>query len=235
MEFLYQFLQKYDYTLPLHPPLTHMPTGLIVAAFFFLIVALIFKRSSLLATAHHCIVFALILFFPAVFLGFTDWYHFYAGVWLFPIKMKIVLTGALMIFLAAAVIVGIRKIGGPMTKFVLYLLCLVAVVGIGHYGGQLVFCQSSDAASSGDIGQGEMVYTANCRGCHPNGGNVINSTLPVVGSPQLKNPDTFTKFNRNPLRPDGSKGVMPAFPKEKISDQEMKQVYEYVTKGLKQK
>jgi len=28
---------------------------------------------------------------------------------------------------------------------------------------------------------------------------------------------------------------MPAFPKEKISDQEIKQVHEYITKGLKEK
>ena len=234
MEFLYQFLHNHGYDLPLHPPLTHMPTGLIVGAFIFLLVALILKRGAFLKAAHYCIVLALIFFFPAVFLGFTDWYHFYAGVLIFPIKMKIALTGALLIFLAAAVIVEIKKIGGPMIKFVIYLLCLVAVVGIGHYGGQLVFCQS-DAASSGDIGQGEKLYTANCGGCHPNGRNVINSQLPVVGSPQLKNLDTFIKFNRNPLRPNGSKGVMPAFPKEKISDQEMKQVYEYITKGLKQK
>jgi cytochrome c553 len=211
-----------------------MPTGLIVAAFSFLVVAMIFKRSNFLTTARHCIVLALIFFFPAVFIGFTDWYHFYAGVLIFPIKVKIALTGALLIFLAAAVIVEIKKIGGPMIKFVIYLLCLVAVVGIGHYGGQLVFCQS-DAASSGDIGQGEKVYAANCGGCHPNGGNVINSALPVIGSPRLKNLDAFTKFNRNPLKADGSKGVMPAFPKEKISDQEMKHIYEYVTKGLKEK
>ncbi len=234
MEFLYQFLHSHGYDLPLHPPLTHMPTGLVVAALLFLVVGLIFRRSNFLTTARYCIVLALISFFPAVFIGFTDWYHFYAGVLIFPIKVKIILSGALLIFLAAAVIVEIKKIGGPMIKFAIYLLCFVAVVGIGHYGGQLVFCQS-DAASSGDIGQGEKIYTANCGGCHPNGGNVINSQLPVVGSPPLKNLDTFTKFNRIPLRPDGSKGVMPAFPKDKISDQEMKQVYEYITKSLKQK
>ncbi len=112
-------------------------------------------------------------------------------------------------------------------------MCLVAVVGIGHYGGQLVFCQNSSAASSGDTGQGEKLYAANCGGCHPKGGNVINPALPVVGAPELKNQNTFVQFNRNPLRPDGSKGVMPAFPKEKISDQEMKQIYDYITKGLK--
>jgi uncharacterized membrane protein len=120
MEFLYQFLHSHGYDLPLHPPVTHMPTGLIVGAFIFLLAAPILKRDAFLKAAHYCIVLALIFFFPAVFLGFTDWWHFYAGVSIFPIKMKIILTGALLIFLAAAVIVEIKKIGGPMIKFVIY-------------------------------------------------------------------------------------------------------------------
>ncbi len=233
MESIYQFLHKHDYNLPLHPPVTHLPTGLVIAAFLFLILALIFKRNTFIATSRNCIFMALIFFFPAVFLGFTDWYHFYGGAWIFQIKMKVILTGALLIFLLAATVVEIKKIGGPMTKFVIYLLCVVAVVGIGHYGGQLVFCEAG-AVSSSDVSQGEKLYVANCGGCHPNGGNIINSKLPVIGSPQLKDMNTFVQFNRNPLRPDGSKGAMPAFPKERISDQEMKHIYDYV-KGLKGK
>ncbi len=234
MEFLYQFLQKHEYGLPLHPPLTHMPTGLVVGALIFLLVALIFKRREFLSTAYHCIVLALIFLFPAVFVGFTDWWHFYAGVWTFPIKMKIVLTGALFIFLTAAVVIEMKNIGGSMSKFIIYFFCLVAVVGVGHFGGQMVFPQNS-AASSSKLQDGEKLYTAHCGGCHPNGGNVINSALPVVGAPQLKNLNIFIKYNRNPLKPDGSKGVMPAFPKEKISDKDMEQIYEYITKGLKEK
>ena len=234
MEFLYQFLQKYEYGLPLHPPLTHMPTGLIVGAFTFLLLALILRRGTFLKPAYYCIALALIFFFPAVFLGFTDWWHFYAGVWTFPIKMKIVLSGVLLIFLSTAVIIEIKNIGGSMSRFIIYFCCLVTVVGVGHFGGQMVFGQNSTTLAT-DLRNGEKLYTANCGGCHPNGGNVINSALPVVGSPQLKSQNTFIQFNRNPLMPDGSKGVMPAFPKEKISDQEMKQVYQYITKGLKQK
>jgi uncharacterized membrane protein len=234
MEFLYQFLQKHEYGLPLHPPLTHMPTGLVVGALVFLIVALIFKRREFLNTAHHCIVLALIFLFPAAFMGFTDWWHFYAGVWTFSIKMKIVLTAALFIFLIAAVVIEMKKIGGTMSKFIIYFFCLAAVVGVGHFGGQMVFSQIS-APSPGEIRDGEKLYTAHCASCHPNGGNVINPAVPAVGSLQLKNLNTFIKYNRNPLKPDGSKGVMPAFPKEKISDKEMKQIYEYITKGLKGK
>ncbi|MGO9137425.1 MAG: c-type cytochrome [Syntrophales bacterium] len=234
MESVYQFLYNHGYNLPLHPPVTHMPTGLVIAAFLFFILALITKRSNFMITSRYCIFTALIFFFPALILGFTDWYHFFAGAWVFPIKMKIILSGALLVFLAAAAIVEIKKIGGPMVRFLIYLLCVIAVVGVGHYGGQLVFCEAG-VASSGDIEQGEKLFAANCGGCHPNGGNIINPKIPVVGSPQLNNLNTFVQFNRNPLRPDGSKGVMPAFPKERISDQEMKHIYEYITKGLKEK
>ena len=92
----------------LHPPAAHIPIGLVVGAFIFLLVALIFKH-RFLTTAHQCIVLALIFLFPATFLGFTDWLHFYAGAWSFPIKMKIAMTGTLLIFLTAAVIMEIKK------------------------------------------------------------------------------------------------------------------------------
>jgi uncharacterized membrane protein len=218
-----------DMVPPLHPPAAHIPIGLVVGAFIFLLVALIFKRRNFLTIAHQCNVLALIFLFPATFLGFTDWLHFYAGAWSFPIKMKIAMTGTLLIFLTAAVIMEIKKIGGLMSKFFVYFLCLVSVIGIGYFGGSLVFPEYSLALPD-QLRDGEKLYAAHCAGCHPRGGNVINPALPVVGSPQLKDLNTFTKYNRNPLRPDGSKGVMPAYPK--ISDQEMKMIYQYATKGL---
>jgi hypothetical protein len=219
-----------DMVPSLHPPAAHIPIGLVIGAFIFLLVALIFKR-RFLTTAHQCIVLALIFLFPATFLGFTDWLHFYAGAWSFPIKMKIAMTGTLLIFLTAAVIMEIKKIGGLMSKFFVYFLCLVSVIGIGYFGGSLVFPEYSLALPD-QLRDGEKLYAAHCAGCHPRGGNVINPALPVVGSPQLKDLNTFTKYNRNPLRPDGSKSVMPAYPKEKISDQEMKMIYQYATKSL---
>jgi len=231
MESIYQFLQQHGFGHPLHPPFTHMPTGLVVGAFTFLLVALIFNRRNLLNTAHQCIVLALIFLFPATFLGITDWLHFYAGAWSFPIKMKIILTSALLIFLAVTVILELKKIGGLMSKFIAYFLCVVCVIGIGYFGGSLVFPDNS-LASSDQVRDGEKLYATNCAGCHPKGGNVIDPSLPIVGSPQLKNLNTFIKYNRHPLKPDGSKGVMPAYPVEKISDQELKLIYQYATKGL---
>ena len=231
MEFLYKFFQGLGYDHPLHPAFAHMPTGLVVGAFIFLIAALVLKRNQLLTTSYHCIILALIFLFPTAFFGYTDWHHFYGGVWSFPIKMKISLTCALLIFLVTAAVMEMKKKGGLMSKSALYLLCVVSVVGLGYFGGELVFSDTSPALPN-DVQAGEKLYTSNCAVCHPNGANIINSAIPVLGSPQLKDVNTFIKFNRNPLRPDGSRGNMLAFSTEKLSDEELIQIYKYITKGL---
>jgi cytochrome c553 len=233
-EFLYMFFHRLGYDHPLHAAFTHMPTGLVVGAFIFLITALALKRYQILTTSYHCIILALIFLFPTAFFGYTDWQHFYKGVWLFPIKMKMTLAGALLIFLVAAIVMEKKKIGGLMGKSAIYFFCVAAVVGLGYFGAQLVFPDTSPALSS-DVQAGENLYATQCARCHPNGSNIINSAIPVMGSTQLKNPNTFTRFIRNPLRPDGSKGIMPAFPKEKLSDDELRQIYQYITRGLARK
>jgi cytochrome c553 len=230
MEFLYTFLATLGYDHPLHPAFAHMPTGLVVGAFIFLITALALKHHQILTTSYHCIILALIFLLPTAFFGYTDWHHFYGGAWSFPIKMKITLTGALLIFLVVAVVME-KKIGGIMSKSAIYFLCVAAVVGLGYFGGQLVFPDTSPALPN-DTQAGEKLYAAHCASCHPNGGNIINNTIPVLGSPQLKDPNTFTKFCRNPLRPDGSKGIMLAFSKDKLSDKELMQLYKYIIRDL---
>ena len=209
-----------------------MPAGLVVGAFIFLFVALAFKRCrSLNTTACHCIVLALIFLFPTALLGVTDWWHFYDGVWSLPLKIKIYLTIALFIFLVAGIVMEIRNIGGLMSKSVVYFLSVLSVIGLGYFGGQLVFADRLANASDG-LNDGEKLYAVNCASCHPNGGNLINPSLPVINSPMLKSPDTLINFSRNPRRPDNSPGSMPAFSKQKLSDKEMKQIYEYIVKSL---
>ncbi|MDD5167461.1 MAG: c-type cytochrome [Syntrophales bacterium] len=106
---------------------------------------------------------------------------------------------------------------------------VVVAVGLG-LSVSLSLLPDTPAALAGEPQDGGKLYATHCGGCHPNGGNVINAGLPVAGSQKLKNLKTFTEFNRNPLKADGSKGMMPAFSKETISDPEMKQIYQYVIK-----
>ncbi|HOG17019.1 MAG TPA: c-type cytochrome [Syntrophales bacterium] len=232
MEFVYQFLRQHGFGHPLHPAASHMPIGLVVGAFIFLLVSVVFKQENLRQTARCCIVLALIFLPPAAILGVTDWLHFYSGDWLYLIKIKVILTVALSLLLVAAVIMEIKEIGGLMGRLFVYLLCLVAVIALGYFGGALVFPEQSYALSD-QLQAGEKLYASNCAGCHPGGGNVITPAAPVKGSTQLKDLETFSEFNRAPVKPDGSKGVMPAFPREKISDAEMKLLYLYVTQAMK--
>lgn len=234
INFLYELFQKIGYDHPLHPAVTHMPAGLVAGAFIFLVIGLIFKRRIILTTARHCIVLALIFLFPTTFLGYTDWMHYYNGVWSFPITIKIILTPVLLILLSVAIILGRSHEKSSMIRLVVYFLSLATVAVIGYYGSDLVYPKSINSSIT-DINQGKILYAANCGQCHPRGGNTANLAIPVVGSPTFKDSQTFTKFCRNPLRPDGSKGEMPAFTKEKISDQDLQQIYQYITKGFEQK
>jgi hypothetical protein len=54
------------------------------------------------------------------------------------------------------------------------------------------------------------------------------ANLPIRGSQTLANFPTFDDFIRKPLLPGGVKGPMPDFPHEKISNREVKALYDYV-------
>jgi len=75
---------------------------------------------------------------------------------------------------------------------------------------------------------GQRLFNHNCSRCHPNGGNIIVPSLPLIGSSKLENFKTFLSFIRNPKMPDGSEGVMPDFSKKLISDQDAKTLYGHI-------
>jgi len=190
IEFIYQTLTKFGYTHPIHPTLTHVPIGMVMGAFLFVVIALIFGKKNLALSARHCSVLALIAAIPTALLGIMDWQHFYAGALLFPIKMKLVLAGILVIFLILAVIFGF--FGETFSKIVisLYLLCLVTVIGLGYFGGELVYGTKAPAAevSEGPATEGAMVFTQNCAACH-----LTDSTATKIG-PGLKGVFKGDKF-----------------------------------------
>ncbi len=121
-----------------------------------------------------------------------------------------------------------------MKKSVIYLVLIIFLIGSGHVSGRLLFSDRL-ADASDNINNGERLYAVNCSGCHPNGGNLINSSLPVINSPILKDLDTFVNFVRNPRRPDGSPGAMQAFSKNKLSDQQLRTIYHYIINSLARK
>jgi uncharacterized membrane protein len=213
----YEVLDKIGFAHPVHAPLTHTPMGLIIGVFIFALVALLSRRTILPTMAYRRIILlALIFTLPTALFGYTDWQHFYDGDWLFPIKIKLFLTGVLIVLLFIGVIFGRKKEAETKSSLAIYTLCLLVVTALGYFGGQLVF------EGEGRVEKvpmrflvGEKVFAANCNDCHPRGGDILNA-------PQLVDFKKFLALLRNP--PTG----MTPFPPEQISDQKATRLYLYL-------
>ncbi len=234
IEFLYRALAKIGYTHPIHPPVTHITVGMVIGAFLFGIVAWKFRNQGLSRTAHHCIILALITLLPTIFLGFMDWQYYYGGGWLFPIKMKLALAALLLIMLVFALSAGYKAEAISKSALVLYGLCLLNVTALGYFGGELVFGNASPRKAvevSRSAVSGEQFATS-CGSCHPGGGNTIKANLPLKSAPQLADFNTFLAYIRSPKARDGSQTIMPSFHVEKLSDNQAREIYQYVTQVL---
>ena len=93
--------------------------------------------------------------------------------------------------------------------------------GMGPYQGR-------PGAAAGQGQSGADIFSAYCIGCHPGGGNSVIPNLPLRGSAQLSNFNTFRAFVRNPVMPNRARGPMPSFSPGQISDQQMRDLYRYV-------
>ncbi|MGD1969382.1 MAG: c-type cytochrome [Desulfobacterales bacterium] len=190
IESIYQLLARIGYTHPLHPPATHLPAGLIIGGFLFALVAWIFNRKNLAQTAQHCFILALIMAIPTILLGLMDWQQRFGGAYLFEFKMKLVLAGILLFLLLVAVVY--KALAGGFTKMVvfLYALCFLTVIGLGYFGGELVYGTRETAAAQAPAPavQGEQLFKQNCSACH-----FTDSTATKVG-PGLKDVFKQDKF-----------------------------------------
>jgi uncharacterized membrane protein len=235
IEFFYKTLTTIGYTHPVHAPTTHIPVGMVIGAFLFALGAYLLKRSTLALTAWHCVLLALVALFPTVLFGYMDWQHYYAGAWVFPIKMKIGLAVSLLILLVIAVNLGRKAEKVATGVLLIYGLCLLNVTALGYFGGELVYgtkepekaVEAQEAKVSGDL------FNKTCKACHPGGGNAFKANFPLKSAPQLANFETFLGYIRNPKARDGSQTIMPPFPADKISEQQAREIYEYVVQVLK--
>jgi uncharacterized membrane protein len=138
VENLYSMLEKVGYGHPLHPMLTHIPMGMVIAMVVFSFLGLIWKNHGFSQTAFHCSVLALVAILPVIGAGVLDWLHFQEGEWNVYIIVKMVLGPILTILLIFSVILK-RKETAPSKMFLIYLLCLACAGGLGFSGGQLVY------------------------------------------------------------------------------------------------
>ena len=182
IEFIYQTLAKFGYTHPLHPALTHLPIGMVMGAFIFALAAIIFRRTSLTQTARYCVILGLLAAIPTALLGLMDWMHFYGGTLLLPFKMKIILAVILIAFLLLAVVIGFFGERFQKMLFVLYAMCLLTTVGLGYFGGEIVYgTKAPEGVELGDLAaKGALIFQTNCSACH-----LTDSTGKKIG-PGLK-------------------------------------------------
>ena len=234
IEFVYEILVKIGYTHPIHPPLAHIPVGMVIGAFFFGLAAWLFRREQLTSSARHCIVFALLGLVPTVLLGYMDWQHRYAGAWLFPIKMKIGLAVLLLVLLVIAVAVSRRTRVISLGILVIYGLCLLSVTALGYFGAELIFGASSpmQAKIAKETQISSEQFKKTCSACHPGGGNTFKAHLPLKSAPQLADFKSFLAYIRDPKARDGTQTIMPPFPADKLPEQEAMDIYQYIVQVL---
>ena len=168
MESVYQTLAKIGYNHPLHPTLTHLVMGLVMGAFIFVLMASFFRRESLARTAWRCMVLAVIALLPTAVLGYGDWQHRFGGDLIFPITMKLILAGLLLVLLVVAIFLGFRAENGSKNVVITYAVCLLIVIGIGYFGGELVYGERAPQATAdqGLVREGALVFTQSCSACH---------------------------------------------------------------------
>lgn len=138
IEQFYTFLEMVGFGHPLHPMLTHVPMGMIIGTVLFSLLGLQLKKTSLILTAHHCAILALVFVVPVIIAGILDWQQFLEGEWEMLIIIKMVLGVVLTTFLAVAVYQ--QRAGASHKKMLfIYLLCLATAGGLGYSGGELVY------------------------------------------------------------------------------------------------
>lgn len=172
MESLYAYLNNLGYTHPLHPPWTYLPMGLILGALVFRLVALLPGGGKFAVTARHCLTLAFAAVFPTILFGYFDWQHFYAGRWMFPVRMKLALAAVLLLLLLFTVMSLYRRLpAGDLRIFGCHVLCFLVIVGIGYYGGELVFGTPRENAgekekpAAGFAGV-RSILERHCTSCH---------------------------------------------------------------------
>jgi len=160
---LYQALANIGYTHPLHPAVTHVPVGLVIGGFIFALTGAMLKRPLLVKSGRHCFWLALLFLPVAALFGLMDWQHFYASAWLMPIIMKMLLAAVLLVLLIVTLIPFREK-----SSLVFYCLCLLTVIGIGFFGGELVYGTRStkEVPKDARVEQGAAFFAQNCAMCH---------------------------------------------------------------------
>lgn len=184
---LYESLAALGYTHPLHPPLTHLTMGMVIGALIFALISRFTRFAHFAPTARHCHALALIAIVPTAILGIMDWIHFYGAQIMTPIIAKMLLAAACLGVLSAAAVRQRKDRERKAPPVLLYLLAFVLVVGLGYFGGEIVFGTHKAKVDAGAAAPGKEdakrekasfarvkpILESRCTTCH-SGGNAPN-------------------------------------------------------------
>jgi len=136
---LYNVLQAVGYGHPLHPVLTHLVIGPVIAALLFSLVGWLFKRPVFLRTARHMVGLAFVFWFFAVGIGILDWMHFFHAETSIPqIQIKAITAGILFLILLTTLLLNRKWPEDSKRPIALYFLAVVCVVILGFEGAELI-------------------------------------------------------------------------------------------------
>ncbi len=223
----YNALYAIGYHDPIHPTLTHMPIGLVLAALVFGFLGWFLKHPHLARAARYSLVLAWLFIFPTALLGFMDWQHWYQGGWPPPILIKICLAGFLFLVLSLGMVLIFTGREESKVLLAVYLVAFFTVVSLGYFGGRLVYGGRAPAVNP-KLEAGRRLFQNNCMACHPNGGNAILPDNIIIGSNKLKDLNSFLAWLHNPRLDNGQMGPMPAFLPQKISEVQATELYDYL-------
>lgn len=169
-QYIYQTLNKFGYYHPLHPVFVHLTIGMVVGTFIFGFLAWILQKHSITQTARHCLGLALISVIPTAATGYGDWQQFFAGIWVFPIRWKLILAATLFAILIIAWLAGRRSEKTAFSQIFIYFISLLIVTVIGYFGAELVYGKKVDISeekpSDEMVLEGSELFAQSCSLCH---------------------------------------------------------------------
>lgn len=225
---IYRLFLSLGYVSPIHPPLTHIPIGLVTGALIFAIASRVLKSPGIASVARACSILALIFALMAMAAGVMDWQYYYSGGRLHPISMKLIIAGALLGLLCIAVVLGLRAgyQATTLSLLAVYALCFLAVTGLGWFGDKLTYSARIDGVPD-EARPGALLFVNSCWGCHPDGGNLVAPLFQLRTSEKLVDRETFVGWIRSPGPP------MPAFAQKRISNEQAGILYTFITEYVR--
>ncbi len=229
---IYQALANLGYHHPLHPAIVHLTIGMVVGALIFGLLAWLAQSAAMARTAKNCIVLALISVIPTAAIGYADWQQFFAGVWIFPIRWKLILSVALFVILFIAWLSARKSEKTYVGHVFIYFICFAIVTAIGYFGAELVHGKkiiSQKEPLKESVEEGTVIFARSCSICHftETTDNKIGPSLkglfqqknfPVSQWPVTR--ESFEKQLRTPFK------NMPAF--DELEDEQIEALIAYL-------